>query len=79
MKDELKVYGFCTRLDSSRFPVYFFYEIEDGKVQVIAPRLSAEEVFVDINEPWKSLAGGRPNKPHRVPLEVTEAPKRERK
>lgn len=73
---QLITFGFCTRTNGTRIPVYYFYEIEDGKVQI---HHGPTDEWIDINESWTSLAHGRPNRPHQLPLEVTEVRKESRK
>lgn len=75
IEEKPTAYGYCTRLNGDRVPVYYFYEIEEGKVQF---HIRDGDQWVDIAETWKQL-GTRPNRPHRTPLEVTEIDRRRKK
>lgn len=47
MADKMNIWGWCTRVDGSRIPVYFFYLVEDDKVQI---HHRPTDEWIDINE-----------------------------
>lgn len=69
MADKPHTYGWCTRLDGSRVPVYFLYEIEDGKAQI---NVAGTDEFLDLNESYESLGGRKANRPGRPVFHCTE-------
>lgn len=66
---KLNIYGWCTRLDGTRIPVYYLYEIEDGKCQIVLPDT---DTWLDLNESFAFLGGARANRPTKKPFECTE-------